>query len=373
MLLSRRHMLATIAAVPASLAVAGPAAATNRSMPAAAVPRSVPHRVMTGAAVRPDQLIRGSSLEPCIRRDCAILVPEFHGQWSAVEWIPGEPYFGNYDAIVDYARITGKAVRGHALLWEQMTPEWARAALGAERDWALVRRHFAHLLPRYSGRIGEWVVVNEMLDTEDGQDGLRRTSVQRAFGNDYIVRALETAHELDPAARLMINDYSLCHDNPVDRRRRLRMVRLVEELKTRGAPLHAVGLQGHIELAKGPIAQAELRQFLAELAAMDVTIAVTELDVLEDERDGPIEERDRRVADAVEALVDVIADQPAVTSLVTWGLSDRDSWLQERSDDTRMAQRCSPVDCAQLNRGLPYDGSLTSKPMRSVLARLSAA
>lgn len=325
-----------------------------------------------GTAVRPDQLMAKAPLEGLIRRDCDLLIPEFHGQWSAVEWIEGQPYYGNYDAIADYARLTGKAVRGHSLIWQQMTPDWAQTRMTKERDWGVVRNHFASLLPRYRGKIGEWIVVNEMIDTEDGEDGLRRTSFQQAFGQDYVARALETAHELDPAARLMINDFSFVHDNPVDARRRARMIRLVEDLKARNVPLHMIGIQGHIELAKGAVAQAEVRSFLHELAQMDVTLAITELDVLEDDRAHIIERRDQRVADAAQSLIDVAMDEPALTSVATWGLSDRDSWLQERANETRSAQICSPVDCAGLNRGLPYDGALGPKPMRDVIARFAA-
>ncbi|MEO6433388.1 MAG: endo-1,4-beta-xylanase [Sphingomicrobium sp.] len=349
-----------------------PTAAMIPSIAAAGVVQSDLGKRRIGAAIRPEQLMKGAALEPLIRRDCDLLVPEYHGHWSAVEWVEGSPYHGNYDAIVDYARATGKTVRGHSLIWQQMTPDWAKAAMARDRDWNLVRSHFASLLPRYRGKIGEWIVVNEMIDTEDGDDGIRRTSFQQAFGNDYVARALESAHEFDPDSRLMINDYSLYHDNPVDRRRRARLLRLVDSLKSAGVPLHAVGIQGHIELAKGAVAQAELSAFLRELAQMGVTLDITELDVLEDNRNADLDHRDQTVAGAIEALIDVVVDEPAVKSIVTWGLSDRDSWLQERSDATRTAQVCSPVDCNGLNRGLPYDGALRSKPMRTVLERFAA-
>lgn len=325
-----------------------------------------------GTAVRPEQLVVGSAVEAHVRRDCALLVPEYHGQWSAVEWVAGQPYHGNYDAIVDYAQITGKSVRGHSLIWEQMTPDWARTAMIETGDWNVVRQHFATLLPRYSGRIGEWVVVNEMIDTEGGDGDFRRTTFQRAFGNEYVARALETARELDPTARLIINDYSLCQDNPVDAARRTAMLRLVESLKARGAPLDCVGLQGHLEIAKGAIPRSELAAFLEDLAAMGVEIAVTELDVLEDDRNDSVAKRDSAVAGIVEDYLDVVLANPAVTSVVTWGLSDAHSWLQDKDAATKTAQTCAPVDCHNLNRGLPYDGQFRPKPMQEVLRQALA-
>lgn len=368
--LSRRDLLAGLAAGPFAQAMAGPAQAAG-SMSRSAL--SASNSRLFGTAVQPAQLVPGTPLETSIRRDCQLLVPEFHGQWSAVEWVSGEPYHGNYDAIVAYARTTGKKVRGHALIWEQMTPDWARKEMTETRDWVTVKRHFATLLPRYRGKIGEWIVVNEMIDTESGDRDLRRNSFQQAYGNDYIARALETARDLDPEAKLMINDYSLSQDNPVDAARRTAMLRLVESLKNRGVPIDSVGMQGHIELAKGPIAQREVADFMAKLAAMGVEIGITELDVLEADRNISLERRDQEVADAVQSLLEVACEQPAVKSIVTWGLSDRDSWLQEREPQTKLAQGRSPVDVRQLNRGLPFDGDMRAKPMRGVLERMMAA
>lgn len=368
--LSRRDMLAALAASPFAQAMAGQAWAAG---PVSRSALPAPSGRLFGTAIQPAQLARGTPLETSIRRDCQLLVPEFHGQWSAVEWIRGQPYHGNYDAIVAYARTTGKEVRGHALIWEEMTPDWARREMTETRDWVTVKRHFATLLARYRGKIGEWIVVNEMIDTESDDRDLRRNSFQQAYGNDYIARALETAREIDSEAKLMINDYSLSQDNPVDAARRTAMLRLVESLKNRGVPIDSVGMQGHIELAKGPIAQKEVAAFMAELAAMGVDIGITELDVLEADRNISLERRDREVADAVQCLLEVACDQPAVKSIVTWGLSDRDSWLQDREHATRTAQICSPVDCLSLNRGLPYDGNMRPKPMRGVLERMMAA
>lgn len=367
---SRRQALAAIAAVPmtaiATRALAAPG--SQRSI-IQTTGRNSSARQDYGAAIRPEQLDANSALGLAIRR-LDLLVPEYHGQWDAVEWRRGDPWFGNYDAIVQFAEIFGQRVRGHSLLWEQMTPAWARADLAANRSWAPVRQHFQNLLGRYRNRIEEWVVVNEMIDTEDGADGLRRNTFQRAFGNGYVATALRMARGIDPHARLMINDFSLCHDNPVDERRRQRLLALVEQLKARDVPLDMVGIQGHLELAKGALPMARLRRFLRDLAATGVTIAFTEVDVLEDDRRLPLARRDARVADMVASVLDLAAD-PAVTSVTFWGLRDGDSWLQERAPATLAALQRRPIDPASLNRGLPFDCNMQPKPLqRTILASL---
>ena len=358
----------TVVMASAGPAETVPAVPGNGNTPA---PRMAVQQRLFGAAVRPDQFTDETPLLQAIR-GCGLLVPEYHGQWSAVEWRRGNPWYGNYDAICDFAEKHGQQVRGHSLIWEQMTPDWARDEMLSGRDWKTIERHFATLLPRYTGRIREWIVVNEMIDTEHGDHGFRRTSFQRAYGNDYVRRALETARVLDPNARLMINDYSLCYDNPVDEARRSQMLRLIERIRASGTPLDMVGIQGHLELRKGRISQPRLARFIQDLSGMGVEVAITELDVLEDDLNRPVEERDARVAAAAQDLLDVVIDQKAVGSVVTWGLSDAQSWLQARLPATKAAQACSPVDCGAMNRGLPFDGAMRAKPMHAALLRAVA-
>lgn len=363
MLASRRAVLTAMISLPFMTAMTNGKPISSDYDPSTA--RHTGHRF--GAAVRPDQLVEEGPLLSVIRQ-CNILVPEYHGQWSAVEWRRGDPWYGNYDAIVDFARDHGQMVRGHSLIWEQMTPDWARREMIDRRDWKTVERHFASLLPRYSGRIAEWIVVNEMIDTEEGDQGMRRTSFQQAYGNDYVARALETARDLDPRARLMINEYGVCHDNQTEEDRRTALLRLVEQLKGRGVPLDMVGIQGHLELEKGLISQGRMARFLRDLADMGVELALTEVDVLEKDRSLSLAERDGQVADAIGWLLDVAQQEPAMTSMVTWGLSDRHSWLQERSDATQAALACTPPDCVSLNRGLPFDAEMRPKTLHGVLA-----
>jgi len=359
---SRRTMLAGMATT--TIAACAPLP-VGRSGSAALKARSA-NGIQFGAAVRPEQLVSKGRLAAAAQQ-CDILVPEYHGQWSAVEWRKGKPWFGNYDCITEWAELHGQTVRGHSLIWDQMTPDWAREQMLESSDWRPVERHFDHLLSRYRGRIAEWVVVNEMIDTEDGEANLRRTTFQRAFGNTYVERALHQARSHDPEAILMINDFALCHDNPVDERRRSALLRLVEQLKRANVPLDAVGIQGHLELAKGPLPQKRLARFFQQLADMGVTLAITEMDVLESDRTDTLAQRDKNIAEMINSLLEVVCDQPKMTSVTTWGLSDRDSWLQDKNAAAEV--NFSPDSAAALNRGLPYDWQMKPKKLHATLGR----
>jgi len=53
-----------------------------------------------------------------------------------------------------------------------------------------------------------------------------------------------------------------------------------------------------------------------------------------------------------------------VSGVVTWGLSDRQSWLEVQAQDyQRFPGAWAKGDGPGLNRGLPYDASMRPKPM----------
>lgn len=306
-----------------------------------------------GAAVRADRLGEDPALQAALIADCGWITPEIDFKWNALEYRRDGWWFERADALVGFARANGQLLRGHTLMWDQSTPDWAKADLAERRDWALVERWFGQALGRYASDACEWDVVNEPIDTEQGDGDLRRTCFQRAFGKGYVARALHLAHDLAPDLRLMVNEYGLDYANPVERDRRKALVKLVEQLLARGVPLHGVGVQAHLDLAKGPLDAAEITRMLRVFSDMGLSVTITELDVREADRALPIGARDAAVADEVRRYLDIVLAEPVVRGVVSWGLSDRDSWLQ---DDIGAR---SPL---ALNRGLPRDAAFRRKP-----------
>lgn len=320
-----------------------------------------------GAAVRMDQIEADPRLAAAVLRDCASLTAEIHMKWDSLQ--PEESVWrtGPADDLVAFATRNDLQVRGHTLLWDQSTPAWVRARLRrAPGDWSLIADYFEAVLGRYAGAVKDWDVVNEPIDTER-PDNMRATVFQTAFGSDYVERALREARRHAPTARLVINDYGFDYDNPVERDRRSAFLRLLEQLKRNGAPLDGVGVQAHLDLGKGPLKREILAPFFAELADLGLDIAITELDVKEQDRRGSLEARDRQVADHVKAYLDIALEQSAVTGVTTWGVSDRHSWLQ--SQPVRAG-----VSPGRLNRGLPYDAAMAPKPVyRAIQQAMSGA
>ena len=294
--------------------------------------------------------------------DFAMVVPGNALKWGPLERRRKHLDFTNADAIADFAAKYGLMMRGHTLLWHNMIPKWlpGRLANPRKNPAKIVRHHIRHVAGRYRGRMHSWDVLNEGIEPKDGRDdGLRESVFLRALGPDYIAQAFHTAAEADPGARLVLNEYGLEWGWKVGAQRRRAILRLLESLLAKGVPVHAAGIQGHLAPGmEGAMDMRALGRFCDEVADLGLTIQVTELDARDTEIQGSITARDRMVADAYARFLDVVLARPATEAVLTWGFTDRHTWLTNhfRRPDGGIV------------RGLPYDADYRRKPAWYALA-----
>ncbi len=181
------------------------------------------------------------------------------------------------DSFVNFAHTNGLKVVGHCLVWarDDRTPAWFITDNGqpATRELLLARikTHIDTVVGRYKGKIAMWDVINEAL--EDGANNyLRPSAWSKTCGEDFIAKAFEYAHAADPDALLIYNDYS--NEYPA---KRAKMIKLIESLRSKNVPIHAIGLQGHYELDAIPF--DELEKTLVLMKGLGMKVVVSELDV----------------------------------------------------------------------------------------------
>jgi endo-1,4-beta-xylanase len=357
----RRDVIAGLGAAAAIVVLPWQRAHADAPSLAAAARAS---RLFYGAAVQEGQLKKDDAFAALVAAQCGVVVPEWEMKWAAIEHRQGRRNFARADAIRDFATRQRLKIRGHTLIWHRSIPDWAKEAFANGNGWPFVHDHIAAMLARYGvAPFIHWDVLNEVIEPKQGRaDGLRVSPFLKAFGPDYIERALRLARDSAPATRLYINEYGVDYDGRTERDRRAALLRLVQQLKSKGVPLDGVGIQAHLRLDGSPFSAVNLRRFLADVAGTGVRIAITELDVRERDLTPPIAARDARVADEVKRYLDVVLQEPALDGVVTWGLSDRYSWL------TSTAVRAQGT----VNRGLPFDSDLAPKPVRDTIVAMLA-
>lgn len=299
---------------------------------------------------------------------CALIVPENEMKWSVTRPDARRFDFRAADRIVDWASANDLGVRGHTLLWhsERWMPQWVAdhdygAHPRAEAERLLVD-HVATVAGRYADRIGSFDVVNEAIDSESGQ--LRETALSRHLGGvETIDIAFRAARQAAPGAQLVYNDYMGWRSDEGPHRDAV--LRLLEQLRKRGTPVDALGVQSHLgskfsdtPTGLGSLDERAWRRFLDEVTGMGLDLLVTEMDVHDNPLPGAIGPRDAQVAAHAKAYLDLMLSYRQTRTVMCWGLSDRYSWL----NDFR------PRPDGMAKRPCPFDAALRPKPFHDAIA-----
>jgi endo-1,4-beta-xylanase len=283
---------------------------------------------------------------PLLTTQFSAVTPENCMKPVAIQPEEGKFQFAQADAFVDLATKKGLKVVGHCLVWakDDRTPPWFFDDKGqpASRELVLerMRTHIETVVGRYRGRIAAWDVVNEALD--DGGEFIRPSGWERACGEDFIAKAFEFAHAADPDAILIYNDY----DNELPGKRE-KMIRLIESLKAKNVPVHAIGLQGHYQI--GTVPTAEIEATLKAMRELGMKVVVSELDIdvvprnrwwadggahreevakIDPYREGaPPEVLDQQARDYAELFRIFRLHDDVIGRVSFWNLHDGQSWL----------------------------------------------
>lgn len=298
-------------------------------------------------------------------RECGVFVAENETKWPQLCPDPRQPYrFEPAERMFGWAESHGMALRGHALLWmaSERLPAWlAEQDLGAQAAERLLAHHIATTCRHFGTRIESWDVVNEAIEPKTGE--LRQNLFTPTLGGiGQIELAFRLAREHAPQAQLVYNDFM--DWGPENAPHRNGVLKLLAELRRRGAPVQALGVQAHIGVwswPPGPDGSArarEWRRFLDEVMALGLDILVTELDVNDQALPTDPAVRDAGVAALARDWLDVTLSAPRLRRLLCWGLADPFSWLQDMK----------PRSDGQPRRPLPYDAALQPKPLRAAIA-----
>jgi endo-1,4-beta-xylanase len=297
-----------------------------------------------------------------VARECAIITPGIEAKWPATEPAEGQFAFAGLEVIVHFARTNQLRIHMHNLIWAVGLPAWTLMALSDGRGEAVMRDHIAMVAGRFRGQVASWDVINEPIDPRwpSAREGLCTTPWRRGLGANYVPVALRAAHAADPTAELLINDDDLEYEAPDRDRKRATYLRLIEGWLRAGVPLTGFGLEAHLKPWL-PLAERSYRRFLHDLAGFGLTLHITELDVCDRTLPPDICVRDHAAAAFMKTYLDIALDEPAIRTVITWGLSDRFSSMINDTERRRSDGRPP--------RPLPYDANLQPKPMRMALAQ----
>ncbi len=256
--------------------------------------------------------------------------------WPGYESRQGFTNWEDMLNTIEWCKLNEITTKGHPLVWatQSGTPQWLTEYTVRETE-ELLKTRVLNITAGFRDKIELWDVVNEPVNVKTWKHKMQNFEEKNDWGvtdtisliADYVEDALKWAHQGNPKATLMVNEYRTLADKEV----RQRYDELLSELKKRNVPLGGIGIQGH-EPRQDWFSPVEVWKTFDQYKRFGYPIHITEfhpqssgVQITGGWREG------KWTSDAqvefTEQFVKLCFGHPSVASINWWGFSDRNIWL----------------------------------------------
>jgi endo-1,4-beta-xylanase len=274
--------------------------------------------------------------------------------WSQIHPERDRYNFAEVDNLVRMAEKYHKSLiwRGD-FLWFTDHPSWLASDnpsgsynqithFNREELLSILDDHIETVMGRYKGKFSAWYIANEVMEspyfnTEPWKYDNYTTEMRHNFwydviGPDYLAHAFRKAHEVDPDAKLFINENFWWMDAPSLARVRCdSFYNIVVDLLNQGVPLHGVGLQYYAIDSLPPYPwvfsydwtqrQEEIQRF----TDLGIEVQISEVGVTV--KSPFTHEKRQHQAELYQKTLDLCLQNNKVTTMTIFGLCDRALYL----------------------------------------------
>ena len=211
-------------------------------------------------------------------------------------------------STVEWLKENGLRLRGHNLIWD----DWQYLPSDLKRkqnDRNYIRKrineHLKEEAGYFKGKLVEWDVVNEPLSCKN---------IRNMLGDREMTQWYKEVRRIDPSARLYLNEWGLEgyeYSGRLDD-----FIKLLDGQLKNGAPIDAIGIQGHFE-ADPPSPEAFLKA-MDRLATLGLELEVTEFDFATMD--------EQLQADYTRDILIAAYSHPDMKGFIMWGFWDGAHW-----------------------------------------------
>lgn len=250
-------------------------------------------------------------------------LPFYWGGYEPEQGKTGEP---RLHAMADWCTRHGIATKGHPLVWHEVYPGWGNQFEDTHMIGRLERR-VRGIVSDFASAIDIWDVVNEATVSHRFENAVGRWIAEKGAAK-CVAEALSWAHEANPEATLLYNDFNLSDDFEA----------LLETLLDAGAPLDAIGIQSHMHKGTWPI--EHVWEVCEAYSRFGLPLHFTETTVLSGRLKGPDDndwhkrrddwvttpEGEAQQMEYGAQLYTTLFSHPAVEAITWWDFSDAGAW-----------------------------------------------
>ena len=267
--------------------------------------------------------------------------------WGRFEPVEGQPQTAEFLRAAEFMRSKDVTLKGHTLCWQTVGAQW----LLKYDDQTILRKQLNRIrrdVGDFKGLVSLWDVINEVviMPIYDKYDNAA-TRLCKMLGRVKLVKEVFTAaHEADPVAKLLLNDFNLSTNYEI----------LLDGCLNAGAPIHTIGVQSHQHQGiwgkeKQDAILARFEHFGLPIHFTENTIVAgplvpPEIDDLQDahyEDDAATPEYEAMQAEALEQMYrNLFENHPLVTAITNWDFGDG-AWLNAPSGVIRKDGSLKPA------------------------------
>ena len=299
-----------------------------------------------GVSVSPFEIESNEAYREIVANQFNCITPGNAFKPDALHPAEGLFSFKEAQSLLAFAAENQQDVHGHTLIWHQQLPLWMKNYQGSRHDWIdMMQDHIQNVVKELSPQVASWDVVNEAF--EDNGD-FRETIWFNNIGPEYIELAFEFAHEANGDALLFYNDYNIAAKPKKCRA----ILDHLSELKSKGVPVHGIGMQLHIYTSSP--GQNKIETASEAIANEGFLLHYSEVDISINRDGGSVDLTENKLqnqAERMRFLVETFHRIPKAQrfGITVWGVSDSDSWI--------------PGFFGREDYPLLYDGEYQPKPM----------
>jgi endo-1,4-beta-xylanase len=248
--------------------------------------------------------------------------------WVPLRPAPNEYDYTKLDKLMTFARDNNKSVQVHHLVWgeEDALPAWLKNGNYSKTQILdFIHSDITNVVGRYKGRVAVWTVVNEAFSRAQHIYGLQDWWADHvADGTEFIDDSFIWAHQADPDAKLILNDFynesqSSVSDAEYD---------YIKAAKARGVPIDGIGIQMHIDSSYPPNKEAVIKN-IQRFGAIGVDTYITEFDVNTNSVKGSAADKLRLESKLTYEMARACIESKSCVSFNVFGVTEKDSLLKK--------------------------------------------
>jgi GH35 family endo-1,4-beta-xylanase len=279
--------------------------------------QQIGHRFAFGTCIAYSPLLNNATYRNFILSHFNWAVCENESKWTENEKTQGNIDYTKADYIYNWCNTNGIPMRGHCIFWEQSSslPSWV-TSLGyapwpqTSALYTACQNRLNSAVPHFQNKFLHWDVDNEQLS-----DSLfDRLEVNPSDVNSRVWMH-QRAHELDPTCKLFVNEYSGNSFGGYDSGP---YVTLINNLRNKGAPIHGIGIQAHLQENTTFNPESYYNNVLQPLAGQNLPIWATEFDASHTS--------EITSADNIENFIRICFSHASVEGIIFWGFMQNQMW-----------------------------------------------